>query len=60
MSSGEGVVPFEKVEGEKDLDVVTDILLNVRQHIAKKVSIGNRKLGMTFIKLYLSYVRKCS
>ena len=36
------------VEEEKDLGVIIDRKLNFRQHIAKKVSIANRNLGIIY------------
>ena len=68
MPSDLGAVPIEKVEEEKDLGVIIDRKLNFRQHIAKKVSIANRNLGIIcrtftylnpemFLSLYKSIVR---
>ena len=68
MPSDTGNVLIEKVEEEKDLGVITDSKLNFRQHIASKVSIANRNLGIIFrtftylsqemfLNLYKSMVR---
>ena len=48
MPSDTGNVLIEKVEKEKDLGVIIDSKLNFRQHIASKVSIANRNLGIIF------------
>ena len=48
MPSDLGAVPIEKVEEEKDLGVIIDRKLNFRRHIAKKVSIANRNLGIIY------------
>ena len=48
MPSDTGNVMIEKVEEEKDLGVTIDSKLNFRQHIASKVSIVNRNLGIIF------------
>lgn len=48
MPSDTRNVLIEKVEKEKDLGVIIDPKLNFRQHIANKVSIANRNLGIIF------------
>ena len=48
MPSDLGAVPIEKVEEAKDLGVIIDRKLTFRQHIAKKVSIANRNLGIIY------------
>ena len=58
-SSETGNVEIEKVEKEKDLDVVIDNKLNFRQHIhvSSKVTTANRNLGIMFITFtYLLHV----
>ena len=68
MPSDSGNVLIEKVEEEKGLGVIIDSKLNFRQHIANKVSIANRNLGVIFrtftylsqekfLNLYKSIVR---
>ena len=48
MPSDLGAVPIENVEEEKDLGVIIDRKLSFRQHIAKKVPIANRNLGIIY------------
>ena len=66
MTSDTGILENETVEQEKDLGVTMDSKLNFRQHIASKVSVANRNLGIIFrtftylsqeISMYLYMVR---
>ena len=60
MPSDLGAVPIEKVEEEKDMGVIIDRKLNFRQHVAKKVSIANRNLGIIYTEHLHIYIWKCS
>ena len=48
MPADTGNVLREKVEEEKGLGVIIEYKLNFRKHIASKVSIANRNLGIIF------------
>ena len=64
----QGLTMLEKVTSENDLRVTIDCKLNFRDHIAQKVNIANRNLGIIFrtftyldsvifLNLYKSLVR---
>ena len=48
MPSESGIEPIERVEDEKDLGVIMDKILDFKQHIAKKVTIVNRNIGIIY------------
>ena len=68
MSSGEGMVPLENVNAEKDLGILTDNELTFKAHMAEKIQKANRIVGLIrrsfhfldtemFSTLYKSLVR---
>lgn len=68
MGSGESRTEIQRVTSEKDLGVIIDGKLKVREHIVQKVNTANRNLGIIFrtftymdkemfLNLYKSMVR---
>ena len=48
IPSHQGLTTLEIVTREKDLGITIDCKLNFRDHIAQKVNIANRNLGIIF------------
>ena len=69
MKKGQELIPIEKLDAEKDLNVIIDKSLTFTEHINSKIKIANRNLGLIFrmftyldkdifMNLYKSLVRQ--
>ena len=58
MQTHDGTHAIEKVANEKDLGVIIDSKLTVRDHITSKVNLANRNLGiiMEYAKKLRTYM----
>ena len=48
MKKDQEEVPIEKVEAEKDVEVIIDNKLTFSNHISTKIKVANRNLGLVF------------